>query len=543
MIAGFASFLTDTLVWTGVLIAAVLVLRRPVARVFGPGLAYALWLLPLLRFALPPIPLPAAFAPAAPVSAFGASVPAAAGAELITVTVAAPVGPEFAVPWGLLLTSAWLLGAVLFLIARWLEYRAMRVRLLCGAVEVDRREGVRIVETPAVDAPVALGVRDKVIALPPRFLITGSLAERALAIEHELAHHRGRDLIANIAAQPLLALHWFNPLAWAAWNAMRRDQEAACDARAMAGRDARTRAAYARVIASFAAGGRLGTRGFGGTALAAPMACPVLGDKSIVHRLRSLTMSDISPRRRSIGRWTFAVGAALALPLTATVVYAGQDAPEAPLALVAPPAPSAPAAPRIEKHVMIVTDDGDVHSDGDRKMFERRVENDGKTIVIRSDKPIDETQFEAHLAKLERMADLDMIAPEPPVPPVAPAPGMAPAAPGERREVHKIIVHGDGHGEGYGAVAMAVVTDGCRGAPTLADADVSRDSGEGGRKMINRTRVLLCGKAGEAKDAALASVRQARASIAANRAMADDIRAEVLRELDLTIADMKKDAG
>ena len=135
MIAGFASFLTDTLVWTGVLIALVLVLRRPVARVFGPGMAYALWLLPLLRFALPPIPLPAAFAPAD-----AASVPAmaATGAEVITVTIAAPATPEFVIPWALLLTSAWLLGAVLFLIARWLEYRAMRQRLLSGAVEVDR---------------------------------------------------------------------------------------------------------------------------------------------------------------------------------------------------------------------------------------------------------------------------------------------------------------------------------------------------------------------------------------------------------------------
>src|SRR6478672_213826 len=104
MIAGFASFLTDTLVWTGVLIAAVLVLRRPVARVFGPGMSYALWLLPLLRFALPPIPLPAGFAPAA-----DASVPAAAGAEVVTVTIAAPENPSIAIPWALLLTSAWLI--------------------------------------------------------------------------------------------------------------------------------------------------------------------------------------------------------------------------------------------------------------------------------------------------------------------------------------------------------------------------------------------------------------------------------------------------
>ena len=133
MIAGFASFLTDTPVWTGVLIAAVLVLRRPVARAFGPGMSYALWL-------LPPIPLPVAFAPAA-----AASVPAAAatGAEVVTVTVAAPATPEFVIPWALLLTSAWLLGAVLFLIARRLEYRAMRVRLLCGAVEVESRHGRR----------------------------------------------------------------------------------------------------------------------------------------------------------------------------------------------------------------------------------------------------------------------------------------------------------------------------------------------------------------------------------------------------------------
>ena len=49
----------DTFAYTGVLIALVLVARRPVARHFGPQLAYALWLLPLLRLVLPPITLPA----------------------------------------------------------------------------------------------------------------------------------------------------------------------------------------------------------------------------------------------------------------------------------------------------------------------------------------------------------------------------------------------------------------------------------------------------------------------------------------------------
>ncbi|QGN53829.1 M56 family metallopeptidase [Novosphingobium sp. Gsoil 351] len=531
MIAGFASFLTDTLVWTGVLIAAVLVLRRPVARAFGPGMSYALWLLPLLRFALPPIPLPAGFAPAAP-----ASVPAAAGAEVITVTLATPATPEVVIPWALLLTIAWLLGAVLFLVARWLEYRAMRRRLLTGAVEVDCREGVRIVESPAVDAPVALGVRDKVIVLPPRFLITGVLAERALAIEHELAHHRGKDLIANIVAQPLLALHWFNPLAWAAWNAMRRDQEAACDARAMAGCDARTRAAYARVIASFAAGERLGH----GTALAAPMACPVLGDKSIVHRLRSLTMSDISPRRRSIGRWTLAAGAALALPLTATVVYAGQDAAAAPAAPTPPAAPAgvptAPDEPRIEKHVMIMTKHAD-HDGKPGKMFERKIVKNGKTIVIRSDEPIDEKKLEAHLEHLDQLGEADVVAPVPPVPPV---PGVPPAAPGTRREVRRMIMH---DGQAHEGMALAMAFDGCKGGPTWANADFSHDLDSGSKKSLNRTRVVLCGKAGEAKAAALAGVRKARASIAANHDMPADVRRDVLEQLDETISEMQNEAA
>lgn len=58
------TWLLDTLLATGGLIALVLVLRRPVARLFGPGLAYALWALPLLRLMLPPLVLPARAEPA-----------------------------------------------------------------------------------------------------------------------------------------------------------------------------------------------------------------------------------------------------------------------------------------------------------------------------------------------------------------------------------------------------------------------------------------------------------------------------------------------
>src|SRR5690606_24520149 len=60
------AWLLDTLLYTGLLIALVLAVHVPVARHFGPQAAYALWALPLLRLLLPPITLPAAFAPAPP---------------------------------------------------------------------------------------------------------------------------------------------------------------------------------------------------------------------------------------------------------------------------------------------------------------------------------------------------------------------------------------------------------------------------------------------------------------------------------------------
>ena len=52
-VCGFNDWLMDTLLWTAALIAVVLVLRRPVAKWFGPHAAYALWALPVARLATP----------------------------------------------------------------------------------------------------------------------------------------------------------------------------------------------------------------------------------------------------------------------------------------------------------------------------------------------------------------------------------------------------------------------------------------------------------------------------------------------------------
>ena len=350
------AWLSDTLITTGALIALALFLRRPVARWFGAPMAYALWALPLLRLLLPPLVLPAELAPAGRDASATTEMPVMMIVEpvsLVSESGATTMTASASLSWGAILLSIWLGGALAFIIWRFWHYGQMRREILTGARPVGEAARIRLVESPAVTAPLAFGVFDKVVALPLDFMGQEDRAARDLALAHELAHHRGHDLLANFAAQLVLALHWFNPLAWYGWRAMRRDQEAACDHRVITGRTEAERARYALLLANTAAGARF--------ALAAPMACPVLGEKSIIHRLRNLARPGPSRRRQMAGKAGLAA-AVLALPLTATITYAEASAavedvpvppsvvapietPEPPFAPVAPEAPLPPEPP------------------------------------------------------------------------------------------------------------------------------------------------------------------------------------------------------
>ncbi len=414
---GLADWMIDTFIYTSLLIALVLLVRRPVSRLCGPQVAYALWALPFLRFLMPPIVLPAWMAPVEPVQPAGVN----SASEPLMVIISDPVetaataeiaaAPLVGIAVTDLLLPLWIGGALVFIGWRIRQYVQMRRYLLEESIPVGDAGKVRLVETPAVTGPVAFGIADKVVALPPAFMAHYDINARDMAIAHELAHHRGHDLVANFAAQPLLALHWFNPLAWWGWRAMRRDQEAACDARVVAGRARSERAAYAQVIASFAAGEHL--------ALAAPMACPVLGEKSIIHRLRSLTMSDISSGRRRLGIAAITT-TALALPLTASITYAQADAPlppEAPMAPMAPMAPEPPLppeapepplppeAPAIDaenEHIIVEIDD----ETGERRVIRHRIVRDGSE---HHDEEI-EAMVERLEAEMEsREAEIEMV--------------------------------------------------------------------------------------------------------------------------------------
>lgn len=548
--------LLETLAWTGVLIAAVLVLRRPVARLFGPQVAYALWALPLARLLLPPITLPAWMNPAPPAPVVE-TIAAETSAQWTPMGDAPPAALDPAPPSagfdllgalgdlplleGLLLL--WLAGAAVFLCRRFAAYFDLRDELLAQGREMGRvrtrLRTIRLIETPATAAPLAMGVFDPVIALPPGFMALHDRQARDLALAHELAHHRGGDLLVNVLVQPLFALHWFNPLGRYGWMALRRDQEAACDARVLARRNTAERAAYAALIARFAAA----PGATGHAALTAPMACPVLGEKSIIHRLRSLSMSDLSPRRRMAGRALLGAGL-LILPLTASISYAAaeaiQDAPEAPEPPAPPAPPAAPDAPEApeapDKQFRFLFLDADEESvvkgeDGEVIVTERVEKGeDGKERRVRMVRKFD---WDA------KDIEIDLIKPE----------GMS-------EEEHKAMVEGLRKGLAEAeraraelprtiALAMAEAKSARAAAPHVmmmnkCDGDNSEPSATFTDKDGKQT-VVICKSRIFAQ--ARSGLEEARAEIAADKDIPEETRKQVLETLDRQIARWKEKEG
>jgi beta-lactamase regulating signal transducer with metallopeptidase domain len=414
----------------------------------------------------------------------------------------------------------WFSGAAIFLYSRFASYFRLRRDLLEDAREVGRTGNIRLIETPATAAPLAFGVRDKVIALPPGFMALTERTARDLALAHELAHHRGRDLAINFVVQPLFALHWWNPLGRYGWLALRRDQEAACDARVMATKPAEARVVYANVIAGFAAGPNL--------ALAAPMACPVLGEKSIIERLRSLTMSDTSPRRRMAGRALLGA-AVLALPLTASITYAEVVAPPAPIAPIAPVAPLAPNAPTAPVALLaqeIATIDPDTSNvevtqdeEGHKVIIKKIIDEDGDGV---KEKRIEKV----HVIRKGEMTDEEIEE-------------MMKGVRAGLNEAHKAV----------------------KDVPTIIKRtmiDIDRDDGDGKRTIFKMScsgdgdeaatvkegatrQVFICESKIMAE--ALEGLKEARAELAKETDMDAKIRDRVLQELDRQIEQWKKQKG
>jgi TonB family protein len=81
--------------------------------------------------------------------------------------------------------------------------------------------------------PLTCGIIKPVIVLPASAREWTPLRLRAVVL-HEMAHIERRDVLAQIAAQFVTALWWFQPLAWFVRRKLRMESELACDAAVLA---------------------------------------------------------------------------------------------------------------------------------------------------------------------------------------------------------------------------------------------------------------------------------------------------------------------
>lgn len=264
-------WIVQTVVSSSLLVVIVLMLRGPVSRHFGARIGYALWLLPPLRMALPPLPgwhqlyVPAiiiaghqsAVGLMPPQTVIDAASHARFTAPHLAEATSAPAGSlmhDMGLPLTHILLAIWLGGAALWFGWQMLAYARFLHHALRGATLLTRECGIDVLISDGVSGPVAAGIAHRRIFLPADFMARYSPQERRLALLHEGAHHDRRDILANLVATILLALHWWNPLAHRAYRAFRDDQELACDAMVLAGAAPADRHAYGSAVLKSASG-------------------------------------------------------------------------------------------------------------------------------------------------------------------------------------------------------------------------------------------------------------------------------------------------
>lgn len=141
-------------------------------------------------------------------------------------------------------------------------------RQLVGAV----RLGDCIWETDYVGEPFVMGI------VRPRIYLPSGLGghEREYIVLHEQTHIRRGDAVWRALAFGVLAVHWFNPLAWLAFWLSGRDMEMACDEAVLRRMPGDIRTEYAQSLLNLSSKGH-----FRGMFLA-------FGESSVKERIRNV---------------------------------------------------------------------------------------------------------------------------------------------------------------------------------------------------------------------------------------------------------------
>lgn len=262
----------------GIVVCVVFVARALLAAIKAPKrYSYLLWFIPFLRMAVP-VRLESVFSLLPRRSApFGASViretvsavpdaanptvsdvgavVSAAGADSASHAKAAAISAAAAgmkagnadsgISLTFLLCAVWIAGIAVLLLYGVFSFWKLKKKLSCS---VHTKDNVYFADH--IDAPFVLGF------VRPRIYLPSDLDENEMfyVLKHERAHIRRWDPLIKVAAFLIVCIHWFNPLAWAAFYYFGKDMEMSCDETVLSELGEDSRGAYAQVLLDLSTG-------------------------------------------------------------------------------------------------------------------------------------------------------------------------------------------------------------------------------------------------------------------------------------------------
>ncbi|MDR0273062.1 MAG: M56 family metallopeptidase, partial [Clostridiales bacterium] len=224
---------------TGAFVIAAVIFARLLLKKAPKIISYCLWLVAAFRLAVPYsvesvfslIPFNAQTIPpdiaVQPVPRIDSGIPFVNNAVSGVLPVPSPEIISSVYPLQVLTfigSWIWIIGVAVMFLYGIISYFILK-RKMKNAVCSE----ANIYEAESIQSPFVLGVFKPKIFLPPGLFEK----ERNYIILHEQTHIKRRDHIVKLGAYFILCLHWFNPLAWAAFLLMGVDMEMSCDERVL----------------------------------------------------------------------------------------------------------------------------------------------------------------------------------------------------------------------------------------------------------------------------------------------------------------------
>ncbi|MCL2083768.1 MAG: M56 family metallopeptidase [Oscillospiraceae bacterium] len=141
------------------------------------------------------------------------------------------------------------IGAAAVLLYHMAAYAVFAGKLRRSGRKIGADCAVSVYRSKKADAPMLIGLFKPAVILPEREYTEAQLKAVLL---HELTHLRRKDILVKWLSVIACAVHWFNPVVWAARREIDRACELACDETVIRGLDADGKRNYGDTLIYFA---------------------------------------------------------------------------------------------------------------------------------------------------------------------------------------------------------------------------------------------------------------------------------------------------